>query len=181
MKIIFILGKIGSGKTIFSNKLKNNNFLYLRKPLIFIEIDKFVKEIYENKLYEKKLILLSKKYGIKWSNTKRYKLLFNSIEVIKNKAWKIIEIFFNPIITNYIKTKILKNNKKKGNMIFDLALPNLIPKKIDNFCLNKKYILTNKQKYPSIYLLRKYRNFSYRKSLFLINLQNNIYKQVKKF
>lgn len=181
MKVIFILGKIGSGKTTFLKKLQKINFLCFKKPLIFIEIDKIVKKIYENKFYEKELILLSKQYGIKINNTNKYKLLFHSTPTIKKKSWKTITKFFDPIITSYIKKNILENNKKKGTIIFDLALPNLIQKTLNNIFSNKIYILPSKKLYPSIFLLKKYRKLSYKHSLFFLNLQNTIYKKYKKY
>ncbi|HID92348.1 TPA: AAA family ATPase [Candidatus Peregrinibacteria bacterium] len=177
MQIICISGKIGSGKTTFSHKFIQNlsHYQIHKKSILYIDIDNFV-HLYKNEVY--------KKLHIK--HKKLQKILFYSgshKNFLTEKTWYNLNKIFKPIIINYIKNIIQKNTQKNTShykiIIFDIALQNYFIEAINKISiqnnmhkkLNIHYINLENSLYTKLFLLQKYRNISFSKTVKILQQQ----------
>lgn len=173
MKIICISGKIGMGKTLLSQKIIQNihKTKFHKKYILYENIDDFVKNIHTKKQTNMK---------------KLQKILFYSGSH-KNRqtemTWQQINKKFKPIIQEYIYKIITKNYKSYTYkiIIFDLALQSYCTevihkiniKNIKNINFININLKTNKYKslYTQLFLLKKHRKISYKKSIKILHQQ----------
>ena len=175
MKIICISGKIGSGKTTFSKKIIHNISQYKihRKYILYINIDNFVKLIYSKQIIQKQLKITQKKL---------HKILFYSgsqKNFISDKTWYTLNKVWKPYIQNYIFS-ILKNTQKYKYIIFDIALKNYFTEVIQNTHIPRnisysiQHFIIKNNLYKKLFLLKKYRNIQFHKSLKILQQQTSI-------
>ena len=175
MKIICISGKIGSGKTTFSKKIIHNisHYKIHKKYILYVNIDNFVKLVYSKQIIQKQLKITQKKL---------HKILFYSgsqKNFISDKTWYTLNKVWKPYIQNYIFS-ILKNTQKYKYIIFDIALKNYFTEVIQNTQIHHhisysiQHFTIQNNLYKKLFLLKKYRNIQFRKSLKILQQQTSI-------
>ncbi len=184
MKNFCIYGEIGSGKSIFcKNIMRNKNISHsFPRPLFHIEIDEIVHYWHHFSFIKKKLYRNWKKGGIsifyggsKKGKIKRKKhILFFSSKQQKKRAWNILEQLFHPLITQFIAETQKKTRNNKGSLLWDMALPEIFPQNHSDEII---FIhISSKSLYETLFSLKKYRNFSYEKTLFFLKKQKRYKK-----
>lgn len=181
MKIICVSGKIGTGKTTFCKKLIHitHTTKFHKHYIHYINIDNFVHNIHK-KLHTNK--------------QKLQKILFysgNHHNINTHKTWFFLNKKFKKLIISYIIHTLSQLNKKNNTLkklvLFDIAIQEYFTTAIHTLAVHKKtkiyinksdiqYIhldntTRNNNLYTKLFLLKKQRNFSFQKTLKILQQQ----------
>ncbi len=178
VKIICVSGKIGTGKTTLCKKLIHtiHTTKFHKDYIQYINIDNFVHNIHKK---------------LNTNSEKLQKILFysgNHNNFTTNQTWFLLNKKFKKLIISHI-SNILKHTKNNPYInqkliIFDIAIKyyfttaiNILNKKLNTNTekkLNIKYIdldLEQNSLYKKLFLLKKQRNFSFQKTLKILQQQ----------
>lgn len=185
MKHIVITGKIGSGKTTLARQIIRHSSKYqLSKPVVHIEIDDIVRFWHTQNSVQLALKKTWKKNGVYINHVsplsiQKFQILFKNTPPQTYRAWQCLEQLFHPLLSKFISKTIHKTQNQKGTIVWDAALGFLFPKSSGNKGNIKHIHIGSSSLYKTLFLLRKYRNQSYKKSLFILKRQSMNTKRLK--
>ncbi len=165
MYVICISGKIGSGKTTFAKKIVHElaHYKIHKKYIAYINIDTFTNH-HKKSVYK----MLNK------TSSHIQKILFFSgshSHYSTKKTWYELNTYFKPLIIHYIQNVLRTALFRYKYIIFDIAIQKYFKEAVKQKHFPITYITLHNALYTKLFLLKKYRNIPFHKSLKILQQQ----------